>query len=379
MANEKEMIWEDYRERKHKRVPVIFGTNPRAIILDRKFNKKGISFYEYSNSPELMINIQLQHLEWRRTYLSQFADINSDLPEKWTVYIDLQNYYDSAYFGAELVFREDQVPDVVPYLREDENKHKIFDVNIEEPLENPFVKKCCDFWEKMKKIVDKMEYQGRLVELTPFTLGFDGPLSVATNLRGSKLYLDIYENRDYVEKLLNFITEGVIKRNVALRKLFNIPEPEDGAGAGLADDSIQLISISMYEDLVMKYHTRWYDFWSRGGKNSIHLCGDAQRHFKVIKDNLNVSSFDTGFPIDFKKLREELGDEVEISGGPSVEILLNGNPDKVYQTTRDILTSGIMKGKRFVLREGNNLPPNVPAENLESMYTAALRFGRYRD
>ena len=99
----------------------------------------------------------------------------------------------------------------------------------------------------------------------------------------------------------------------------------------------------------------------------------------VIKDNLNVSSFDTGFPIDFKKLREELGDEVEISGGPSVEILLNGNPDKVYQTTRDILTSGIMKGKRFVLREGNNLPPNVPAENLESMYTAALRFGRYRD
>jgi len=30
-----------------------------------------------------------------------------------------------------------------------------------------------------------------------------------------------------------------------------------------------------------------------------------------------------------------------------------------------------------VLREGNNLPPRVPLENLEAMYRAALDYGWY--
>ena len=45
--------------------------------------------------------------------------------------------------------------------------------------------------------------------------------------------------------------------------------------------------------------------------------------------------------------------------------------------TRDILTSGIMEGGRFILRDANNLAPRTPEANLAAMYRACLERGRY--
>lgn len=92
---------------------------------------------------------------------------------------------------------------------------------------------------------------------------------------------------------------------------------------------------------------------------------------------LNVMSFDTGFPLDFKRLRTEIGPDVEIYGGPHVGLLLNGSPQDVYDETCRILESGIKQGGRFVLREANNLPPCVPEKNLAAMYMAGLEKGKY--
>jgi len=36
-----------------------------------------------------------------------------------------------------------------------------------------------------------------------------------------------------------------------------------------------------------------------------------------------------------------------------------------------------MDGGRFVLREGNNLAPCTPLENIEAMYEAGKLYGRY--
>jgi uroporphyrinogen-III decarboxylase len=47
----------------------------------------------------------------------------------------------------------------------------------------------------------------------------------------------------------------------------------------------------------------------------------------------------------------------------------------VIKETRRILDSGVLEGGRFVLREGNNLAPHTPFENLEAMYQTARRVG----
>ena len=106
------------------------------------------------------------------------------------------------------------------------------------------------------------------------------------------------------------------------------------------------------------------------GPRSIHLCGDATRHFLTLRDRLNINSFDTGFPVDFASVRRDLGPAVQINGGPHIELLLRGTPSQVQSETRRILSSGVLAGGRFLLREGNNLAPFTPLENIEAMYNA---------
>ena len=81
--------------------------------------------------------------------------------------------------------------------------------------------------------------------------------------------------------------------------------------------------------------------------------------------------------VELGMLRAQVGPDVEILGGPRVAFLLAATPAEVRREVRRILSSGIMRGGRFVLREGNNLPPGVPVENLWAMYDTAKEYGKY--
>jgi len=128
---------------------------------------------------------------------------------------------------------------------------------------------------------------------------------------------------------------------------------------------------------VLPYHRRLIATFGPEGPNSIHLCGDATRHFKTIRDELKVTSFDTGFPVDHGALRRELGPDVTIQGGPHVELLRTGTPRAVRAEAKRILQSGAMAGGKFILREANNLAPLTPVANVAALYAACKEFGRY--
>jgi uroporphyrinogen-III decarboxylase len=137
----------------------------------------------------------------------------------------------------------------------------------------------------------------------------------------------------------------------------------------------------MYRERILPLHRELYEHGDPGGprdgERSMHLCGDATRHFPTIHEELGVTIFDTGFPVDHGRLREQLGDDVLVQGGPAVGLLVSSGPDEVYEQTRNILESGVRRGGRFLLREGNNLPPEAKDENLAAMYAAALEHGGY--
>jgi uroporphyrinogen-III decarboxylase len=145
----------------------------------------------------------------------------------------------------------------------------------------------------------------------------------------------------------------------------------------MADDAIQMLSPRHYAEFVLPQHQRLVAEFGCEGPNGMHLCGAATQHFPLIRDALKVGSFDTGFPVDFAALRETLGPEVEILGGPHVELLRRGPVEAIVNETRRVLQSGVMRGGRFVLREGNNLAPGTPAANVAAMYAACKEFGRY--
>jgi uroporphyrinogen-III decarboxylase len=315
-------------------------------------------------------------MEYQTQVLNQYCDRPVGRPEEWTFYVDNQNSYDSLYFGAPIEFRDGQVADTVPILS-GSDKNRIFEMDIDHPLDNPFIEQYLRRYEDIKEAVASLSYHGMTFNVRPPTIGFDGHLTIATCLRGEELYADIHMDRDYVQRLIDFIHRAVIIRNRALAELFG-QDVFSGSRGSFADDSIQLISTETYRELVLPFHRAWYGMWSVEGPHSIHLCGDATRHFLTIHEELHVNSFDTGFPVDHGWLRRTLGDEVEILGGPEAFLLLDGTPEQVYKRTRDILKSGVMRGGRFILRDANNLPPNCSEENLAAMYNCCLEHGNYQ-
>jgi uroporphyrinogen-III decarboxylase len=370
---EKKAVWDAYRQGKPFRVPVLIATNPRIILLDPKLNTKGYTFERYFQDPYVMLEVQLQHTLYRASVLHRYTDDPTGPPEVWRVGVDRQNIYEAAFFGAPIVYRPGQVPDTKPIL-DDSNKERIFDVDIENPLERGFFREALEMCLRMKELAKGMEFQGRPVEVLNYTpSGTDGPLTVAANLRGQGIFLDLLADPDYAMRLMAFITQAAINRVYALRRYWQ----DETIPVGLADDSVQLISTKTYREMVMPHHRRFYDTFLPNKPRSIHLCGDATRHFRTMRDELNVRSFDTGFPVDFAWLRRELGPDVEILGGPPVSLLLHGTPEAVYERTKEILLSGIKEGGRFILREGNNLPPMTPEDNLAAMYKACLDYGWY--
>lgn len=372
---EKQHVWDAYRARAPIRVPVTFGANARVVLLDPQFNPHGISFREYYHSAAATVDIQLRFMDYQAEYLNRYSDNPTGRPKEFTFSIDNQNIYDAAYFGCPVRFYDDQVADISPILA-GRDKNRLFAFDLDHPLENPFIKECFARQEALAAEAAKVAVPGLAIKVAPVMLGWDGPLTIAVQLRGQDMLTDLVDDPVYALKLMRFLQKGAEVRNRALaekagQKIFQPP------GGGLADDSVQLISTAMYRDLVLPLHRQWYALFGPG-PHSVHLCGDSTRHFAALHRELNVCSFDTGFPVDHGALRKELGPDVEILGGPEAGLVLGGTRDQVYERAKAILQSGVMAGGRFILREANNLPPRCPEANLAAMYQACLDFGWYR-
>ena len=372
---QKKAVWDAYHARKPIRVPVIWSANARNIVLDPAFNPRGWSYKDYYFDARAAVDIQLRFMDYINLFLNRHCDWPLGKGKEFAFFLDTQNIYDAAYFGCPLHFRDGQVPDILPILT-GSDKNKLWDFDVDHPLDNPFVKQCYERHEALSAEVAKLSVPDVKFTMNPVQMGFDGPMTIAIQLRGVEFLSDMIEDPEYAVRLMTFITRAVEIRIRALAKRAG-QECFQGPGTGFADDSIQLISSAMYREMVLPIHRHWYGL-SGPGPHGIHLCGDATRHFPILRDELNVQSFDTGFPVDFTWLRKTLGPDVEIQGGPPVSLLLGGTAEQVYQRAKEILTSGIMEGGRFILKEANNLPPGCPEANLAAMYQACLDHGNYK-
>ena len=368
-------VWEAYRAGKPTRVPFVLGINPRYTMFEHPANPRRIEFEQYMADPQIMIERQVEHACWVRHNLPH--DVEMGLPERWFVYPDYQNVYEAAWFGCEIEFHKGQVPDTRPILS-DERKSLLFDRGIPDPFGGPAMQRAWQIYEFMKiKEEDGWTYMGRPIQVgSPPGGGTDGPTTVACNLRGAcEFCTDLLDDPAYAEELLDYVTEAAISRIKAYRKrLGHELRPQ---GFGYADDSIALLSTSMVEQVILPRHRRMIDELSHGGPNSIHLCGNATRHFPLLKERLDIQSFDTGFPIDFAWLRTTLGPNVEILGGPAIPFLESSSVSEISAESKRILESGIMEGGKFVFREANNLSPAVGPDKVAAMYAAAKRWGTY--
>ena len=375
---EKRAVWQAYHDGRPTRVPLRWNVNSRIILLNPALNPEGWGYREYFTDPHLHLTVQARLQEYVATVINATCDNSGELPERWGFGVENQNIYDAAYFGAEVFFEPGQVPATHQFLSLDD-VDDFLARDFSQPLDNPWIRERLAFHAKLVKEAESFAYLGRTGTVGAFGMGFDGPVTVATNLFGADLFVLMALDPEKAGQLFMTITRAALWRNRALAELAGGWQKAEAAW--LADDSIQLISTAMYEELVLPVHEYWLSENSTttpgNGRRFIHLCGDATRHFPLLHAKLGINSFDTGFPVDHGHLRAVLGPEVEISGGPEVSLLKDGTPAACHARAKAILQSGIKTGGRFILQEANNLPPRVPLANMTAVYEACLEFGGY--
>lgn len=373
---EQKRVWEAFHAFAPIRVPVYIGTNPRMMLLDPARNPDGITFQRYMSDSEVMLDVMIACEHWNRHHL--WYDHEMGLPsDGWRVGVDLQNVFEAAWLGAPVRFPENNCPYASPLLTDD-TRNLLFDEGLPDPFNdvNGWIRRAWEFydiWTARKE--EPVTFHGCPIhEITPPAMGTDGPFTLAMELRGGAACLDMLADPDYFHQLMTFITDATILRMKAYRR--RVGRPIRDRDFGFADDSIALISTEHFREHVLPYYRRLVDtFWNGQGWLSIHLCGDASRHFPILKDELGVTLFDTGFPIDLHEMRRQLGPDVLLQGGPRVDLLRNGPVDEIVRVTRDLLEGPAADGM-FLLREANNLAPATPPENIRAMYDTARSFAR---
>lgn len=369
-------LWSDFEQGRNNRVPMILGFSSRYFMFNNITNPEHITYEEYSNDPELMVRMQMRFAEFERTQI--YSDKEMGIPEEgWDLYVDFQNYYEAGWLGCPIRYLTDNVPFAAPLL-DDDNKRSLFAKGIPDPFSG-LMATGRDHYEKINSKLPAYRHAGKPVRsYQPGSfLGTDGPFTLACELRGpTNACVDMLDDPEYFTELLDYITTATVSRIKAWRKYLSVPELT--SGFGFADDSIAMLSVQQYRDLVLPFHKRLVRELTTGDRPpvSIHLCGDATRHFNLIAHELNAVSFDTGYPVDHQALVRGLGPDIRINGGPNVAMLHDGTPAMIRNATRSILESVKPYTRKFVLRDANNVAPGTPVENLNVMYSACLEFGQ---
>lgn len=363
-------VWQAFHAGRPIRPPVFLGTNTQYFIFNNDLNPgEAVTFAAYSTNAATLLDFQLRAAVWRSEHVAPHCDDPMGLPDSFSVRVDLQNYDEAAYFGAPVLFLAHQVPNTQPILAGD-RKNRLFEAGLPDPLTGGWYAQAHRLHAELHDLIARQPtYLDRPIRLEPFGLYTCGPLTIASQLRGSELFLDFYQQPDYVRQLLDFIVDATIVRIHAHRRFFGLPEISPDLF--FADDALEMISPEMFNEFILPLYRKLKTGLTSAERIKIHLCGKATHHFKALRDELGVYHFETGFPIDFAQLRRELGPDVTIEGGPNVMLLKDGSPEQVQAETNRILDSGICEGGRFILREGNNVAPYTPEANLAAMYAAA--------
>ncbi len=184
-----------------------------------------------------------------------------------------------------------------------------------------------------------------------------GPFTLASHLRSTNIFMDMYDDEEYVKKLMAYATDVAI----AMADYY-IEEGMDVIGA--VDPLISQISPDMFEQFMAVEFKRFFDHVrSRGAFSSFFVCGDATKNLDVMAlSGPDCLSIDENIDIvEAKKVTDKHG--ILISGNMQLTVtMLLGNQKDNQKAAIELMDK--MGNKGFILAPGCDMPFGVPAENV---------------
>ena len=192
-----------------------------------------------------------------------------------------------------------------------------------------------------------------------------GPFTLALHLRGTNLFLDMFDQPETVNELMHFcrqVTEQVAD--------YYIDAGMDVIA--IVDPMISQISADHFQQFVSEPATHIFDFIrQKGACSSFFVCGNATPVLEVMAqckpDGISVDeNVDMGFA-------KEIADKYQLSYGgniPLTTVMLLGDQADNMQSALELIDA--YGGPGFILSPGCDMPYNVPSENVSAVTLAVF-------
>ncbi|MBQ4354087.1 MAG: thioredoxin family protein [Clostridia bacterium] len=184
-----------------------------------------------------------------------------------------------------------------------------------------------------------------------------GPFTLASHLRGSTIFMDMYDNDEYVQDLLAYCNKVA----------FKMADYFMDAGMdviAVVDPLVSQISTDHFEEFISEpYSALFAHIAERGVRSSFFVCGDATRNIEAMcKTGCNGISVDENVNLNAAK---EICDKYGVSCGGNIPLtttMLHGTQQDNMKFCVDLLDSFEDK-TGLIVASGCDMPFGVPFEN----------------
>lgn len=270
-----------------------------------------------------------------------------------TVIMDLT--VEAEAFGAEILFADNELPNVIGRLVSDYASVKALAVPSLESGRVPEYLKANQL--AAEYITDKPVFGGCI-----------GPFSLAGRLFDmSEMMMALYTEPETIQLLLEKCTEFIGKYIRAMKEAgvngVIIAEPAAGL---VSNEDCALYSSTYIARIVEELQDEHFMI-------VLHNCGNTG-HCTGAMLATKAASLHFGNKIDMVSTLQECPEDVLVMGNiDPVGILKMSTPHKIRQETLALLEK-TGEWKNFVLSSGCDVPPHVPAENIEAFYAALKEY-----
>jgi len=347
------------------RVPVGFCLVPRYFT--RAF---GIPYNALFTNVEEHYRLQLEFLKYRIENVPEdmvcTAPVLSVGP-----YFD--NVLDSAAFGAEVVWPENETLHSMPTIRTLEQMTRY-----EVPAPGSGLwGQARDWWLAMRRLAQetRVTFNGKdgRVDIGLLSISGLSPHMIAIDLIGHNFYWWQLEYPAECHAFLAKLTAGLIQA----QRYFMAIDDRPRGGFGMAEDTAQVMSPDTFRDFCVPYTGELFDTFGQGFQNgrALHMCGQSTHLLRSLVEDLRISSFDVfGYLVEPEIAARDLGGHMYLWGNINPMLMLDGSKTQVKEAALRALRAMAPCGG-FMLGDGANVCPGTPLENLAALTEAAEEYG----
>ena len=201
-----------------------------------------------------------------------------------------------------------------------------------------------------------------------------GPFTLASHLRGTEIFMDMFDEPEYVSDLIAYCADFII----AEAKLY----VEAGMDViAVVDPLVSQISSDHFEEFLSAPYTKIFDeIRKMGVYSSFFVCGDATRNIECMcKTKPDSISVDENIRIaDIRPITEKY--DVAVGGNiPLTTVMLHGSQQDNMKYVVELIDSVKDNNHNFIVSPGCDMPYDVPVENTIGAAQAVLEYEKVKE